>query len=115
MRILRWLVAKPSSDAEAWQLARGERDTFAAWTVEASAPNQLLLRDLYGNTRSWLMLEPHVGGGATRLYFGSAIVPRVDRRSGRPRLKRRFSALLGFHRRYSRALLAAARARLSSS
>ncbi len=113
--ILKWLVARPSTDEEVRQLAQGERDAFAAWTVEARAPNQLLMCDFLENTRSWLMVEPRVGGGVTRLYFGSAIVARLDRRTGRRRLGLRFRALLGFHRRYSRALLRAARARLTSS
>ena len=112
--ILEWLVARPSTDDEAAELARGGRQAFAAWTVEASAPNQLLLRDYLGNTRSWLMVEPRHDGGVTRLYFGSAIVPRATR-DGRPRLGFSFRALLGFHRRYSRALLAAARARLTTT
>jgi hypothetical protein len=112
--ILRWLVAKPSTDDEAEELARGGRESFAAWTVEDSAPNQLLLCDFLGNTRSWLMVEPRHDGGVTRLYFGSAVVPRTDRRTGQRRLKRRFRVLLGFHKRYSRALLAAARARLTT-
>ncbi len=112
--ILKWLVAKPSTDDEAAALAQGERHAFAAWTVEASAPNQLLMRDFLGNTRSWLMIEPRHDGGVTRLYFGSAVVPRkVD--DGRPRLGFSFRALLGFHRRYSRALLSAARARLTTA
>jgi hypothetical protein len=72
------------------------------------------LRDFLGNTRSWLMVEPRQDGGVTRLYFGSAVVPRTDRRTGQRRLKRRFRVLLGFHERYSRALLAAARARLTT-
>jgi hypothetical protein len=112
--ILEWLVARPSTDDEAAELARGGRQAFAAWTVEASAPNQLLLRDFLGNTRSWLMVEPRHDGGVTRLYFGSAVVPRATR-DGRPRLGFSFRALLGFHRRYSRALLAAARARLTTA
>ncbi len=70
---------------KATQLSRGERQSFAAWKVEASAPNQLLMCDFLGNTRSWLMIEPRDDGGATRLYFGSAIVPRTDS-SGRRRL-----------------------------
>lgn len=113
--ILKWLVAKPSTDAEAAQLAQGARRAFAAWTVEASAPNQLLLCDFLGNTRSWLMIEPRHDGGVTRLYFGSAIVPQPGRDRGRPRLGFSFRALLGFHRRYSRALLSAARARLTTA
>jgi hypothetical protein len=111
--ILGWLAARPSTDEEARQLARGQRESFAAWTVEARAPNQILLCDFLKNTRSWLMVEPRPGGGLTRLYFGSAIVARA-RRVGRRRLGLRFRALLGFHRRYSRALLRAAHARLTA-
>lgn len=113
--ILEWLVARPSTDGEAEQLAQGGRSSFAAWTVEASAPNQLLLCDFLGNTRSWLMIEPRHGGGMTRLYFGSAVVPRTSRRTGHRRLGLSYRALLGFHRRYSRALLAAARTRLTAA
>jgi hypothetical protein len=109
--ILKWLVARPSTDDEAGQLARGERQSFAAWKVEASAPNQLLMCDFLGNTRSWLMTEPRHDGSVTRLYFGSAIVARADG-SGRRRLGTTFRALLGFHKRYSHALLGAARSRL---
>lgn len=112
--ILKWLVAKPSTDDEAAELAQGGRQSFAAWSVEASAPNQLLLCDFLGNTRSWLMVEPRHDGGVTRLYFGSAVVPRAVA-DGRPRLGFSFRALMGFHRRYSRALLAAARTRLTTA
>ncbi len=111
--ILKWLVAKPSTDQQAEELARGGRASFAAWTVEASAPNQLLLCDFLGNTRSWLMVEPRHEGGVTRLYFGSAVVAR-NGRGGQRKPDLRFRALLGFHQRYSRALLAAARARLTT-
>jgi len=111
--VLRWLARRPSSDDEAAELARGKRSSFAAWTVEASAPNQLLMRDFLGATRSWLMVESRHDGGVTRLYFGSAVVPRGRGKSG-PRLGLRHRALLGFHKSYSRALLAAARARLTS-
>ena len=110
--ILKFLVRRPSTDGEAQQLARGQRESFAAWTVEARAPNQLLLCDFLGNTRSWLMIESREDGGATRLYFGSAIVPRVDLHTGEKKLGFSFRALLGFHKGYSRALLAAARSRL---
>jgi hypothetical protein len=113
--ILKWLVARPSTDRQAEELAHGGRHTFAAWSVEASAPNQLLLCDFLGHTRSWLMVEPRHDGGVTRLYFGSAVVPRDRGADGAPRLGFSFRALLGFHRHYSRALLAAARARLSAA
>src|SRR5262245_40083752 len=57
-RVLQWLVARPSTDLEARELALGTRDRFAAWSVEARAPEQLLARDFQGNTCSWLMVEP---------------------------------------------------------
>lgn len=107
--ILRWLAGRPSTDADAQALAHGA-ERFAAWRVEARAPDQVLLADFTGRTRSWLAVEAVAGG--TRLWFGSAVVPRVDPRSGERRMGFAFAALLGFHRLYSRLLLAAARRRL---
>jgi hypothetical protein len=105
-RLILTFIGKPSTDAHARALAEGERDSFAAWTVERRATDQLLLRDFQGKTRSWLMVEPNAG--ATCLYFGSAVVkPRSS--SGEKRMTGGFQALLGFHQRYSRALLSAAR------
>lgn len=109
--ILAAAVSRRSTDDEARALARGERDAFAAWTVEDRSDTQLLLADFMGRTRSWLMTEP-TGHGGTRLHFGSAVVPRRDRDSGRPSLGTGFGLMLGFHKLYSRALLAAARNRL---
>lgn len=113
--ILRLAVSRPYTDAEARRLARGERDQFAAWSVKARDANQLLLADFSGRTCSWLMTEAVDSGGVarTRLYFGSAVLPRRDRASGRSSLGFAFSALLGFHKLYSRALLASACSRLS--
>jgi len=105
------LIGKPATDAQAGALANGEADTFAAWRVEARADDQLLLCDYRGRTRSWLMREAVAGG--TRLYFGSAVVPVVDARTGEARMGGAFSALLGFHRLYSRSLLRAAINRLA--
>ena len=112
--ILRWAVSTPSTDAEACQLATGERDAFAAWTVEDRSENQLLMCDLYDRTRSWFMTVPErTGSGpATRLYFGSAVVPTKQPTSNRPIMGFQFKALLGFHRLYSRLLLRAAMRRL---
>jgi len=110
--ILAWLVSRPSTDAQVRELAAGTRDTFAAWKVEACAPQQLLLTDFRGSTRSWLMSTLATDGASTRLYLGSAVVPRVDRRTGEAKMGFAFSALLGFHRLYSRVLLHAAAARL---
>ncbi|MGM9486685.1 hypothetical protein [Ideonella sp. YS5] len=110
-RILGVLAGRPSSDEQAGELARAERDRFSAWTVEDRAAGQLLLADAVGGTRSWLMTEPAEDGG-TRLYFGSAVVPRRRGGSAKPRMGFLFHALLGFHKRYSRALLSAACRRL---
>jgi hypothetical protein len=106
-RFVLMLAGRPSAAGQARGLARGERNRFAAWTVEARGEGQVLLADDTGRTRSWLMCESLAGGG-TRLYFGSAVLPRVDTRSGQRRMDAGFRALLGFHRHYSHALLRAA-------
>jgi len=112
--ILRLLVSFPSTDEEARQLAQGKRDSFAAWSVEARATNQLLLSDFRGRTKSWLMVEPLGAGAAgTRLYFGSAVVPVRSAGTGPAGLGFVFTALLGFHKLYSRILLRTAVSRLS--
>lgn len=110
--ILAAAVRKPSNDDDARALARGECEVFAAWTVEDRSDTQLLLADFMGRTRSWLMAEPN-GRGGTLLHFGSAVVPKHDRETGKPSLGTGFGLMLGFHKLYSRALLAAARRRLS--
>lgn len=116
----RWLIgavaSRPSTDRQARELAQGQRDDFAAWNVAARLPDQLLLADQTGRTRSWLMAQPVDAAEsprATRLYFGSALVPRIDRQTGRRRFGLLFHALLGFHRAYSQALLHAAARKLS--
>ncbi len=109
--ILKWLASKPSSDDDARGLADSEQEAFAAWTTEARSENQLLMCDFRSRTRSWFMTEP-VGDG-TRLYFGSAVVPTAMSSANEPELEKGFSLLLGFHKLYSRALLSAARSRLS--
>jgi hypothetical protein len=108
--VLATLVAKPSTDADVRRLAQGESEAFAAWTVEARAPDQLLVCDFLSRTRSWLMVAPIKGGG-TRLYFGSAVVP-VGLGSSRARLGFPFNALLPFHKLYARILLGAAQGRV---
>ena len=115
--LLAWLVSRPSTDAQARRLAVGELDSFAAWDVEARSVNQLLMCDFQGRTRSWLMVAPVDGGGATttRLYFGSAVVPSVNQATGEAGLGFAFRALLGFHKVYSRVLLSAASSRLARS
>jgi hypothetical protein len=106
-RIVLTLIGKPSTDADVRELANGRLEAFAAWTVERRAIDQLLLCDFQGKTRSWLMVEPR--GNGTRLYFGSAVMKRAGNGVGERKMSGGFHALLGFHRRYSRGLLGAAR------
>ena len=101
--ILKWAVAKPSTDAQAKQLASGSIDEFAAWHVEKRCPDQLLLSDFRARTKSWLMVVPITlnNGPGTRLYFGSAVVPVKNRKTGAVGQSGIFRALLGFHKIYS--------------
>ena len=109
--ILKLAVAKPSTDAQATLLAQGGLDAFSAWTVEDRGQDQLLLCDMHGRTRSWLMTAPAESGKGTRLYFGSAVVPAKGSESGTD-IGSGFRLLLGFHKIYSRVLLRAAVNRL---
>lgn len=111
--VLKFLVAKPSTDVEARELAAGSREKFAAWSVEARAPEQLLARDFQGKTCSWLMAERKFENSlaTTRLYFGTGIVPRAVR-NGERGLTFSFRALLPFHQFYARSLLRAAASRV---
>jgi hypothetical protein len=113
-KLERWLLdrfaSSPSTDAEALLLARGQVNRFAAWQVEAREADQAVLAA--GRTRSWFMViprdqEPDLG---TTLFFGSAVLPHK-----RDRLGWQFTALLGFHKLYSRILLGAAARRLAQS
>ena len=81
--------------------------------VKARAADQLLMCDIGGRTRSWLMVAPSDVPRHTRLYFGSAVVPVVNQATGKSSMGFGFTALLGFHKLYSRALLGAAATRLA--
>jgi hypothetical protein len=113
--ILKYLASRPASDAEAKALAAGTSTRFSAWQVEGQSASELLLADFSGRTRSWLMAAPVTGSPATTstlLYFGSAVLARKGNGKQEPAMGWVFHALLGFHRRYARLLLAAARRRL---
>lgn len=112
--ILKLAASKPSSDAQARQLANGTIDKFSAWQAENRCENQLLMSDYQGRTRSWFMVLA-VGSGndrKTQLYFGSAVIPVQNEETGRWSIGFGFRALLGFHKIYSEILLYAARSRL---
>lgn len=114
--ILALVVRAPSTDEGARALALGRASRFAIWRVENRSDSQLLLCDFFGRTRSWPMVMPGAGGaGTTRLFFGSAVRPKSAPVNGKARFGIAFHALHGFHQLYSKALMRAARARLSSS
>lgn len=132
--ILKWFAGRPSTDLDARRLAAGAVASFAAWRVEAQSAEQLLLADFTGSTRSWLMAEAGKTGSSastgastgasssasttassTRLYFGSAVVPKKGGSPATRKMGFAFHALLGFHRLYSRLLLSAASSRLRRS
>lgn len=106
--ILRVAVSRPSTDKDAQELAQGTTTRFSAWDVEKRDESQMLLRDFTGRTRSWLMATPG-SAATTRLYFGSAVVPRPNEAAYGAH---RRPPLLAFHRLYSVILLGAARSRL---
>ena len=110
-KIVALAAGKHSTDEAARDLAHGRQASFSAWRVEDRSSNQLLLCDHLGRTRSWLMAEP--GALSTRLYFGSAVLPKSTAASGKASFGWAFHALSGFHRLYTRALMSAARARLA--
>lgn len=107
---IRLLLGKSGSKVSAERLAAGQADAFSAWRVEDRTASQILMREVVGGaTRSWLMVEP--AGPATRLYFGSAVLP-APRPQGPPRMSPLVRTLTPFHRFYSRLLLGSALQRL---
>lgn len=115
--ILKMLVARPSTDQDAKDLATGTKDSFAVWQVTHRSPEQLLLKAQLGRTSSWLMAapEPSSKGQKTTLFFGSAIAGgRTNQETGRQQFSLAFSAVLGLHDLYSRLLLQAAAKKLAA-
>src|SRR5262245_10557041 len=92
--LLSWFLAIHSTDAQAREMALGRAGSFSAWNVEAREADQMLLSDFRGRTRSWLMSAPAPDGRSTRLFFGSAVVPLVDKRAGQRRMGALFRVLL---------------------
>jgi hypothetical protein len=111
-KVERWLIARflsrPSTDCQAQLLAQGALSAFAAWSVEQHKTNELVLAA--GRTRSWLIASTSCAAGvpSTKLYFGSAVIPRHSGDAERAMMGWQFRALLGFHKLYSRVLLSAA-------
>ncbi len=114
--ILKTIVAQPSTDEQARQLADGTIDTFAAWRVEDRSERELLMCDYRGRTRSWLMslTSETCGQATTQLYFGSAVLPEKNEKTGSRTLGLSVYLILGLHKLYSRALLYSAKMRLQA-
>jgi hypothetical protein len=105
------MLGRNATDHDAVSLARGERQEFAAWTVEQRNEREILMRDATGRTRSWFMTAP-LGSGGTRLFFGSAITATTAGPGKPASIGPVFQLLLGFHKLYSRTLLAQAAAKI---
>lgn len=111
--ILKYTVKRPSNDVEAQELANGTRTKFAAWDMEGRTENELLMCDMLARTRSWFMVTHE--NERTQLYFGSAVVPVKDSKTGKSSLGFLFVILLGFHQLYSYFLLYFARRNIRTS
>lgn len=114
--LLGLLAGKSATDDDARELAFDRISKFSAWTVEGRSDDQIMLRDILGRTRSWLMLVPvEDKSGTTRLYFGSAVMPKTRSETGEASFGFFFHALSGFHHWYTRALMRAACSKILSA
>lgn len=102
--LLGFALSRHADNQSTADLAADKTQKFSAWTVEKRCPNEILLADISGATRSWLMVDA-ISPGLTKLYFGSAVVGESGNEGRRPLL---FRALTPFHKVYSRFLLGSA-------
>ena len=109
-KILALIAGKHSTDEAVRNLALGHEKNFSVWRVEGRSSNQLLLCDMLGRTRSWLMIE--ATPSFSRLYFGSAVMPKSKSAAGKASFGFAFYALHSFHHLYTKALMRAAQAKL---
>ena len=92
--LIRLLAFKSSTDSQAQELAAGLRENFAVWKVVQRLQNQVLLADQSERPRSWLMVGTSAATppkSVTQLYFGSAVLPRINPKTG----EKRFGLLFG--------------------
>lgn len=114
--ILSLTKSAPSTDQDIKDLAAGKSERLATWRIEEKQDNQLLLTVTGGQVRTWLMTEPHTPEhGHTRLFFGSAVIPKEVQSDGKSEMGFLFRALLGFHKIYSRILLWSAKRQIKNS
>lgn len=112
-RILAATHAAPSTDEGIEDMAAGRNEAMALWRVEKRAPDQLLMRVTNERVRTWLMIAPQAQ--STRLYFGSAVVPKETTAGDEPEIGLVFRSLLRAHRFYSMALLWSAKRKIERS
>ncbi|WP_191601532.1 hypothetical protein [Marinomonas algicola] len=105
--ILSLATLKATSDKDAIRLSTNQTRHYSIWTVENRVDNQILLADVTGKTKSWLMVQELKSGKSsiTRLYFGSVVVPKGVSKNGQASFGFVFHLLSQFHKTYSRALL----------
>ncbi|APG49136.1 hypothetical protein [Phaeobacter porticola] len=110
-RIERALLAlaafKPTFKEGVAALAAAESDRLASWKTVQRTEQELLMEVEKGRVRTWLMVEP-AQGGASKLWFGSAVVPKPAQTGKAGGIGFVFRTLMGFHKLYSRVLLRAA-------
>lgn len=110
--LLRLFLRKSITDGMAEELAKGERDNYAAWNEEYRNDNQLLMADITGSTKSWFMVEKHSNG--CKLYFGTVVMSKKDK-AGQPKSPMPlFSWTVPAHKFYSKALLWSAKKQLEN-
>lgn len=100
--ILRLTTGCDTGRDAARAIAEGQSDRFVMWQVEDRSETQLLMAVGSGPIRSWWMVEPQEDG-TTKLYFGSAILPRPG---PDPKATVLFRATHWLHKLYARTLLA---------
>lgn len=109
--ILRLFLRKSITDQMAGELAKGERQSYAAWNEEFRDGDQLLMADFMGSTKSWFMLER--GANGSRLYFGTVVMSKKDRQGRVKPPMPFFQWTVPAHKFYSKALLWSAKRRLA--
>lgn len=104
--MLAHIASKPTSTEDVIKIAEGKSDAFAVWSVEFRDEYQLLMSVADGPIRSWWMVSPKKDNqNFSRLYFGSAYLPKSVGSAGKPKMGAIFHMFLSFHKLYSRTLL----------
>lgn len=109
-RALLTLMGQGSRAKDVVDFAQGQSEDLALWGCETRQPDQIVMLVAKGRIRSWLSVAPEQNG--TRLYFGSTVSP-LQQTDGSQILGRSITALGGFHRLYSRIILATVARRLA--